>query len=323
MNPHNFTWSNAANSTNDTRIESVPPAFVYDPRASWHTAKLQGFDGHVTNQSEANVTFTFSGDRVALYGAIAAGGRYTAQLNDSERVMNFIQLNFTQIHSQPQLIFYADSLPAGNHTVRLVSESDNASFTVSHAVIGDAINKELASTSTSSSSSSSPLSTGDSANTNSSPQSNINFGHGRLSDAQFIGIMVGVALLVTLLLVALGYILYLRRKRRNSAPSSPHEFNPAQLVIQPLAIGGSADTLSKPRENVQTRFFEPGTNWTNSFYSQSSITLDEGYQPDSDKREVHSFAYSAPDSLYSEGENRPRSQSVDCNSIDAHAAYAM
>ncbi|KAJ7669278.1 hypothetical protein DFH06DRAFT_179493 [Mycena polygramma] len=141
-----------------------------------------------------------------------------------------------------------------------------------------------------------------------------NSGHGRrLSEAQFTAIMVSVALLIALLLGALAYIFYSRRtKRRNSPPEFVDVFPPNPLETQHVQ---ATEELHKPRENIQTRFFE--ADWTNSFYSQSSATLDDGYQ--ARKGKMHSFAYSYPESL----DVRDRRHSFDQDTEEGSTVYAM
>ncbi|KAJ7931180.1 hypothetical protein B0H13DRAFT_1858045 [Mycena leptocephala] len=307
MNLDYFNWTSIVNSLNDTHIQDDAPDFVYDPPDAWST-NITGLDhGHTTTGTIARVTFTFAasvvqfrfpntltflqGDRVALYGAVGVqGGDYTVQL-DNEPFQNFTEYRnisspITGSWLPDQLIFYADGLnPGGNHTVTLVSQSTSPQvFILNYAIVdGDFIN-DLASTPASSSTVPSQSST------NKPPLSSISSGHPRLSEAQFIGIIAGVAVLITLLVLALGYLLYLRRTGRqksfNDFPSRP---------FTPHPVEATAETLPNPPENVQTRFYEPDSNWANSFYSQSSTTLDDEYHAGAHK--VQPFAHYSADSL--------------------------
>ncbi|KAJ7189680.1 hypothetical protein GGX14DRAFT_408611 [Mycena pura] len=129
--------------TPDERIHNNSSvAFVYAPSDAWSTdmSRLPGFDdgtGHSTfNRADATVNFSFMGDRIALYGAI--GGQaapFTAQVDNgpirSLTEMQSISDEATEDYLPNQLIYYADSLGAGNHTIFLKSQSSSPSQTLS------------------------------------------------------------------------------------------------------------------------------------------------------------------------------------------------
>ncbi|KAJ7322885.1 hypothetical protein DFH08DRAFT_352819 [Mycena albidolilacea] len=249
----------------------------------------------MTNQPNAKVTFSFKGDRVALYGAAGPhGGNYTAQLDDgvtlnmTEKIPPSLLLSETP---SPELIFFAAGLDAGEHNVTFISTSPEV-FTVDYAVVDRDENPNLSATS-----SSSTVSPGTSStvlpNTTGAPPSSAYSAPRQssgLSEARPIGLIAGVAILVALLLIALGYIACLRRRRNRREEETPHSFNnfppphptgviPApiehtQTSQQPLLLvpqsqrtswdAGSFDSApppyrSHPSTNYQTHSNQPTT----------------------------------------------------------------
>ncbi|KAJ6491381.1 hypothetical protein C8R47DRAFT_1122526 [Mycena vitilis] len=311
----------STDNSNDLRIPASEPAFAYDPPGAWspNTTDAAGSDqgnGHQTNQSNVRVVFAFAGTRVALYGTIGFQGcNYTAQL-DSGPVQIFAEQPFrlpTKNSLPDQIMFYANGLPAGNHTVTLTSQATPPQvFTVNYGIVDGEPSLPTNGT-IPSSSVPSPVTTVIVTNTPLSGTTN-DSGHGRLSKAQFTAIMVSVAFLITLLLAALAYIFYSRRTKKRNFPSEfvdvfpPTPPEPPHVAVEPTA------ELHKPRENIQTRFIE--ADWTSSFYSQSSVTLDDGYQARKDK--MHS-AYSHPNSLGV----RDRRHSFDQDTEEGSTGYAM
>jgi hypothetical protein len=105
--------------------------------------------------------FTRQGDRVALYGAIGAqGGPYSVDI-DNGSVSTFTA---QQMISDPntslanylsgQLLFYADSLTSGNHTVTVTSNlvSPTQDLTIDYAIVDGTLNSVPGGTAPSSSS---------------------------------------------------------------------------------------------------------------------------------------------------------------------------
>ncbi|KAF8217788.1 hypothetical protein K438DRAFT_11303 [Mycena galopus ATCC 62051] len=155
-----FKLSSTVNASNSLNLTNDAPAFVYEPPDAWSTVG----NGRVTTQSNATATFSFNGDRVELYGAVgAAGGSYTAQL-DEELSLNLTEQNFfLHVPTADNLIFYAAGLAEGNHTVTLISTS-SGEFTVDYAIVDQDTNSNSNFASPSSSTASSPTALHPSAN---------------------------------------------------------------------------------------------------------------------------------------------------------------
>ncbi|KAJ7322883.1 hypothetical protein DFH08DRAFT_818018 [Mycena albidolilacea] len=297
-----FNLASTVGSTNDLPVTNDSPAFAYEPQDAWHTniISLPGFNGgnvSTTNQPNASVTFSFKGDRVALYGAVSAqGGNYTAQL-DNRLALNLTEkIAFSPLPPNtflPELIFFAAGLDVGDHNVTLVSTSPEV-FTVDYAVVDADMDPNLLSASSSSTMSPGTSSTTVLPNTTGAPpssaystlffSSNSSRHPNGLSGARLIGLIAGVAILVALLLIALGYICPSPSGQVGTpAPSTPHSFNdfppphPTGVIPAPTAkhTQTSQQSLSLVAQPQRT-------SWdARSFDSRSSATLDEsseGYQ---------------------------------------------
>ncbi|KAF8152837.1 hypothetical protein K438DRAFT_1987703 [Mycena galopus ATCC 62051] len=154
-----FTWTSEVNSLTDVRIQDDDQAFVYGPSAGWTAfdgdspGVLPGFDQGTgqqveTAQSGATATFSFMGDRVALYGAIGSqGGAYNVQI-DGDAVSTFTAQQMISDPNTPlpsylsnQLLFYADNLPAGKHTAIVTSDvSPTEDFRIDYAIADGTLN---------------------------------------------------------------------------------------------------------------------------------------------------------------------------------------
>ncbi|KAF8192282.1 hypothetical protein K438DRAFT_1970092 [Mycena galopus ATCC 62051] len=156
-----FTWTSNVASLVDARFQDDHPAFVYEPLDAWSTdmTNLPGFDdgtGHASfNKPGATATLTFAGDRVALYGAIGGlGAPFTAQVdNGTVRTLTAQQSisdNAGENYLPNQLIFYADGLTSGNHTVVLSSQpvSVTQGLTIDYALVDARVNNASALTPT-------------------------------------------------------------------------------------------------------------------------------------------------------------------------------
>ncbi|KAJ7268944.1 hypothetical protein C8J57DRAFT_1716979 [Mycena rebaudengoi] len=151
-----FTWKTETNSLDDVRIQDNTPAFSYQPPNGWvsdlSNLNLPGFEvgtGHGTTKSGATATLNFMGDRVALYGPISvSGGNYSVQVDNTSYVgFTSHRLNLGVNSLANQMLFYADSLPAGNHTVTVTTGSLSAQAVVlSYAVVDGNLNSVPAST---------------------------------------------------------------------------------------------------------------------------------------------------------------------------------
>ncbi|KAJ7255238.1 hypothetical protein C8J57DRAFT_1345832 [Mycena rebaudengoi] len=195
-----------------------------------------GFDdgnGHsAINQVNATVTFSFSGDRVALYGVTGtSGGPFTAQIDNGTTWNLTTQQTLVVLDPQAendlvnQLIFYADSLPPGHHILKLVSkpESPTQGLAIDYAIVdGSANSMSLPITS----SSWSPMSP-----SSSSPPVVSHIQHSKITSAQIGGATAGITFLLLLIYSA---IWYLRRRKRKSTSSAPTIVRfPADLVAAP------------------------------------------------------------------------------------------
>ncbi|KAJ7885128.1 hypothetical protein B0H14DRAFT_2699866 [Mycena olivaceomarginata] len=293
-----FNLSSTVGSTNDLRVQNDAPVFAYNPPDAWRTnmISLPGIDGgnvSTTNQTNTSVTFSFKGDRVALYGSVGAQVGYTAQLDNRLALTIAPSLLKLSESSFPELIFFAAGLNStGNHSVTLISTSDEM-FTVDSAVVDGDVNTSLSAAS--SSSTMSP----DTSNTvlpNTTildiPSESIG-----LSGARLIGLIAGIAVLVALLLIALGYIVCLRRRRNRREEETPRSFDD---FPPPHSTGATPAPTEYTQTSQQPLFLVPQpqpqrTSWdARSFDSRSSATLDEsseGYQDEVyAKRKFDSYA---------------------------------
>ncbi|KAJ7908227.1 hypothetical protein B0H13DRAFT_1617759 [Mycena leptocephala] len=159
MNLDYFTWTSEVNSLTDVRIQDDNPAFIYEPPAAWNAfvndfPGLPGFDQGTgqrvaTVESGAKATFSFAGDRIALYGAIGSqGGPYSVNIDDGS-VSTFTAQQMISDPNTPlanylsgQLLFYADSLTPGNHTVIFTSNlvSPTQDLTIDYAIVDGTLN---------------------------------------------------------------------------------------------------------------------------------------------------------------------------------------
>ncbi|KAJ7221777.1 hypothetical protein C8J57DRAFT_1594011 [Mycena rebaudengoi] len=284
-----FTWTTNAvsGSDKDARIQDDNVAFIYQPPDAWSTdmRNLPGFDagnGHFAlNQTDASVTFSFSGDRVDVYGAIGnIGGPFTAQIDDRPvRDLTAEQklLPAGQNFLADQLIFSADSLSSGNHTLKLISRPVGSpqGLAIDYAVVDGTANNVSSASPTLPSSSEY---TSSSTRPTSHPSNKQSQGHrGGLNPAQIGGIAAGISLLFIVLLCAL---LYLRRRRRNfrssrlahalPSPTFVAQF-PPDLVAQPtppskIAVVRRSSVTSEASDTPSTQ----PPNYT-SLYRDNSV----------------------------------------------------
>ncbi|KAJ7154716.1 hypothetical protein C8R46DRAFT_1118184 [Mycena filopes] len=285
---HSFSLTSNVTSLENSTVRNDEPVFVYKPPAAWTNTSTTE---HSTTQANASVTFTFKGDRVALYGAVVQG-RYTAQV-DGGQTFNFAD-NFDLNQPIPdQLLFYTDGLESGNHSV--VVSASSGLFSISYAVV-DGTSNPVQTSSSSSSPASTNLDSLPTTRPSSRPHPAFSNNHG-LSQPQLIGIMAGIAVLMTLLILALAYIFWRRRVRRRTkaseskSPSTTGTATPLQWPPQPFthqAVQGVAQSqfAAQPAPQIENphahAYFQerPAHNWTNSVYSQSSTVaaLDQVYR---------------------------------------------
>ncbi|KAF7318753.1 hypothetical protein HMN09_00387600 [Mycena chlorophos] len=147
-----ITWTSTVNSTVDTRFQDDCAAFSYQPAHAWSVdlGNMTGFDdgtGHVGSMG-SSATLKFSGDRVAVYGAIGAqGAPFTAQLDGGSSTAYTQRQSISDTPSEDylpsQLIYYADGLSDGNHTLVLSSASNSSGlvFTIDYALVDGTVNQ--------------------------------------------------------------------------------------------------------------------------------------------------------------------------------------
>ncbi|KAJ7033177.1 hypothetical protein C8F04DRAFT_631972 [Mycena alexandri] len=276
---HYFNWTSNAHSLMDATIPRSDPAFK---------GEIEG--------GNPQVTFSFAGDRVALYGPIGANGwNYNARL-DGRQPWNL--RGKSDVSLPNQLLFYADSLDLGNHTVTVAGM-----FNLDHAIVDGTLNNPTSASPPSASLSLLAIGSTNSARPTNPGLASLSLKRSGLSQAQLIGIMAAVAFLVTLLVLALVYVFWRRfRRRANLKPKSYNGFSSRPSTPQPVQTVPEAPSISLP-ENPPTRFYEPVNNdWTNSFYSQTTaVALDQGYSNYlKGTREAKAFSHSSADSLGSE-----------------------
>ncbi|KAJ7458886.1 hypothetical protein FB451DRAFT_1272767 [Mycena latifolia] len=200
LNLDYFWWTTEINSLTDVRIRDDSPSFTYQPVTAWDS-DLANLDfpafnagtGHATTQSGANATFVFTGDRVALYGTIGPqGGPYSVQLDDANALTLTSQSKLLgPTYLADQILFYADTLPPGNHTVTITSNlvSPTQAFIIDYAVVDGTLN------SISTSNILTPSSTA-----------------AAISLAEIAGLISSTAVLGLISLLSLIYIIHLRRR---------------------------------------------------------------------------------------------------------------
>ncbi|KAJ7716088.1 hypothetical protein B0H16DRAFT_1614631 [Mycena metata] len=257
---HYFNWTSTVHSPVDIQIPSSDPAFK------------PGIEG-----GSLQVTFSFVGDRVELYGGIGDnGGSYDVELDGKPcggQPCNRTTKSHTSLPDQ--LIFYTDSLPLESHNVTV-----SGTFNLTYAIVDGTLNNLTSAPPPSASSSLSVISSTNSAHWHPPSHNSISDDqspkHSGLSQAQLIGIMAAVAFLVTLMVLALGHIFWRRYRRRvNLKARSFDGFPTRPSTPPPVQTVPEIPSISFP-ENPPTRFYEP--DWTNSVYSQTTtVALDQGY----------------------------------------------
>ncbi|KAF7343026.1 hypothetical protein MVEN_01732800 [Mycena venus] len=205
FNVDHFIWTTSINSTTDSKIQDTDFSY-FSYEGAWSTelphhdvkTDFDGGTGHFTSQIGASASLTFQGDRVALYGAIGSEfGLYTVQL-DGGNASSFsaagAMLNSTNYQTNPpytylprQMLFYADNLSGGNHTLIFAVPPDSIqTISVDYAIVDGTLN---------------------------SPSLTVNPNAHRLSSGALAGIIVaavGICLGCGLL-----YLFYRRRRRAN------------------------------------------------------------------------------------------------------------
>ncbi|KAJ7293758.1 hypothetical protein C8J57DRAFT_36910 [Mycena rebaudengoi] len=289
---YEFTWTSNVASLSDARVQDDSAAFVYTPEGAWNTdlRNLPGFDdgnGHIT-LTQSTATFTFSGDRVALYGSTGhPGGPFTAQIDAGAVLTLTTQENPVFPYYFPnQLLFYADGLPSGNHILKLVAAPQSATqgLSIDYAIVDASARADISPSAPTSSPSSpggvvsppsstalGPSSSGgilrppSSHSSASTPAASPFSGsgssgditpptssgrHSKLSSAQIGGTVAGTVLLLLLLS---GVIFYLRRRRSlrhlsTSSAATVTQFPPDLVTISQMST--TVPTHSKTANDI-------------------------------------------------------------------------
>ncbi|KAF7325666.1 hypothetical protein MKEN_00416500 [Mycena kentingensis (nom. inval.)] len=214
-----FTFTSTVESTSDSRLEDTHSAFSYSG-GSWTTdvSQMPGFDagtGHIGSVG-AEVNLSFSGDRVAIYGAVGSqGAPYSVQL-DGGTVESYSQaIKVQNGYMANQLIYYATGLKSGNHTVQLKSTSTNTldRFTIDYAVVdGNANPAGIIATG---------MGTAVGKDVVTSNSSGVH-----LSIAQLSGIAAGFGVLLLALILMTSYTVLLRRRLSPKSAAPPPSPSP-------------------------------------------------------------------------------------------------
>ncbi|KAK6995996.1 hypothetical protein R3P38DRAFT_2800350 [Favolaschia claudopus] len=118
------------------QIDDDASQFSYQPKDSWKTdlpsdmSGFQGDSGHVSQSKDSSAILSFSGDTVALFGAIGPNfGPYAVKI-DGNSVGTF---NATkQDYTAQAALYRGDGLGSGDHTLEIINQpSSQANFSLS------------------------------------------------------------------------------------------------------------------------------------------------------------------------------------------------
>ncbi|KAJ6597567.1 hypothetical protein DFH09DRAFT_82528 [Mycena vulgaris] len=122
-----ITWStDLATDSKNITLEDSTSQFSYQPSNTWKTdlpsemSGFQGSSGHLTQEKDASATLSFSGDNVALFGAVGpALGPYGIKVDGGA----LVTFNATKQNYAAQIALYrADNLGAGDHTLQVINQ---------------------------------------------------------------------------------------------------------------------------------------------------------------------------------------------------------
>ncbi|KAJ7468225.1 hypothetical protein B0H11DRAFT_2305774 [Mycena galericulata] len=158
-------WSTDSSAVAENiTLEDTISQFSYQPSNTWTTtlpSSMSGFQsntGHLTQQKDASVILSFSGDTVSVYGAVGPTlGPYSIKM-DGQSMGTF---NATRQNYGAQIpLWHADNLGAGDHTLELINQptSTGQGLAVDFALVAGL--PATASASASGSASASPSSAG-------------------------------------------------------------------------------------------------------------------------------------------------------------------
>ncbi|KAJ7165353.1 hypothetical protein C8R46DRAFT_1277501 [Mycena filopes] len=202
-----ITWSTDS-ATADTQVDDTASQFSYQPSDSWitslpndiHMPGFQNGSGHFTWDTDASAILSFSGDTVALVGAVGPDlGPFSIKIdNMTIGTFNASKQNYV---AQTEL-FRANDLGAGNHTLEVVNQgsTENQGLAIDFAqVVG------LPSASASISASATPSASA-SVSASAVPKPHPNM----VMSGVFIGAAVGIVALTA----TLGGLVYRQKNRR-------------------------------------------------------------------------------------------------------------
>ncbi|KAJ7154834.1 hypothetical protein C8R43DRAFT_1186132 [Mycena crocata] len=207
-----ITWStdDSAVPPNIT-LEDDASQFSYQPSDAWNAdfpseiSGFQGDSGHFTEEKSAAAVLSFSGDTVALFGAIGPNSAPYDIKIDGQPMGTFsaARLNYG---AQRQL-YHADALGAGNHTLEVIHQPTSAGqrLAIDFALVAGFPSATLSS-STSSSSPASATATGTTANSKDSKMPVHTF--------KVIGFVVAGVAAACLLATLVGFVIRQTGKRK-------------------------------------------------------------------------------------------------------------
>ncbi|KAJ7120178.1 hypothetical protein C8R44DRAFT_921203 [Mycena epipterygia] len=122
-----ITWlTDSSAVTQSITLEDTTSQFSYQPSNTWKSdlpsdmSGFQGSSGHLTQEKDASAILSFSGDTVAIFGAVGPNlGPYGIKI-DGQAVGTF---NATKQNYAAQIaLFHADDLGAGDHTLEVINQ---------------------------------------------------------------------------------------------------------------------------------------------------------------------------------------------------------
>ncbi|EIW74819.1 hypothetical protein CONPUDRAFT_112764 [Coniophora puteana RWD-64-598 SS2] len=124
-------WTSSIGDDDDTLVQSViedtDSSFSYD--SSWNNNPqnaymYSGSSGHTTSNNGGSATLTFTGDVVSLYGTVGpSNGAFSVQIDGGVTT----KYNATSVITMYQyMLFHADSLGGGQHTLKLMNQGTSS-----------------------------------------------------------------------------------------------------------------------------------------------------------------------------------------------------
>ncbi|KAJ7889611.1 hypothetical protein B0H13DRAFT_1626706 [Mycena leptocephala] len=162
-----ITWStDSSAATQSIQLDDNTSQFSYQPSNTWKTdlpSDLSGFQndsGHVTQTRDASALLSFSGDTVALFGAVGPNlGPYAIKI-DGQSAGTFDATN--QNYAAQTALYHGDGLGAGNHTLEVINQGQGLAidFALVAAIPASSASPTVSASSSASASASSSASAG-------------------------------------------------------------------------------------------------------------------------------------------------------------------